>query len=164
MAGTFNPNAWGEIQVGKEIPHEKGRVQLRASAPVALYVTSTTHGVEALCGVAAEFDFNVSEAVSLRVEGKARAFLHDLPVTSFDADGEIFTNIDRMPMGGSFDAVQGQTRLFELQQRQIMREMRAQMAALEAERKALNAPPAPPPADPPADPTANGGAVNDEQA
>lgn len=131
----FNPEDWSETHA--EVWHKarKGWLRVRCATPCALYVASET-GIEALVGVGTSFDVETAQAVSWRVDavnGNAlvRVFVYSPPSTSFVAEGERFTNIDRMPSeSGNLSEVTRAMRLFELQRRAAIREIRAERDAL----------------------------------
>lgn len=129
----FDPTNWQEVPTNEEIEARKGRLQLRCSAPAALYITA--HGQEALYGYAADFDAEVTEAVSFRVEAAegVRAFGFIAARSAVMFAGEVFTNIDRMPNeSGNLNEVTRAMRVFELQRRAALREIRAERDALVA--------------------------------
>lgn len=133
----FDPFVWSEVKSNEEIEVEKGWLRLRASAPGALYVQA--QGVEALVGLGASFDVEVSEALMARFEAPkaTRVFLHRPDATSFVASGEVFTNIDRMPdESGSVVEVKRALRQLELERRAVLRDIRAERDELAAERAA----------------------------
>ncbi|MBL4917254.1 hypothetical protein [Szabonella alba] len=153
----FNPLNWSEVKPNEKIETGKGILRLRASQTAALYIEA--QGVEALYGLGADFDVEVSEAVAFRVDAPkgTRVFHYRPGNTSFEPTGEVYTNIDRMPdESGTLAEVLRARRVFELEQRAMLREMRAetakQLKLLKAQNKAslVEPSPAPAPADPPA--------------
>lgn len=130
---------WKEEYINVEIEVPKGKLRLRCSAPCPLYVKA--HGVEALAGYDTAFDLDLSEAVAFRLQAPkgVRLFREVPPRSSFEPDGEVFTNIDRMPdESGTLAEVTRARRMFELEQRSALREMRAEMAELRAARAAVS--------------------------
>ena len=133
----FNPEDWSETHA--EVWHEgrKGWLRVRCAAPCALYIASET-GVEALFGVGTSFDVETTQEVTWRVyavngDAGVRVFVHEPPSTSFIAEGEKFTNIDRMPSeSGNLNEVTRAMRMFEFQRRSALREIRAERDALVA--------------------------------
>lgn len=130
----FDLYSWNEVKHASfEAP--KGRVQILLSGPGALYAQA--QGVEALVGYGAAFDFQTQEDLTLRVEAPkgVRVFRHAPHATAVEASGEVFTNIDRMPdESGSILEVSRATRMFELEKRRMLRELRAE---IEEERQSL---------------------------
>lgn len=131
----FDPFAWQEVANYEEIHVGKGRVQLRCSAPCALFVEA--QGYEALVGFGASFDVEVSEEMIFRAEGPKglRVFHLAAKGTVLKAKGEVFTNIDRMPdESGNVLEVRRALRQLEIERRSALREIRAERDALRAER------------------------------
>lgn len=129
----FDPFVWKEENTNEEIEVGEGWLRLRCSAPAALYVTA--QGFEALVGYAPSFDLQLSEELTFRVEGPdgLRVFRHVAVLTSVRPEGEVFTNIDRMPNeSGNVSEVTRAMRMFELQRRAALREIRAERDALVA--------------------------------
>lgn len=121
----FDPFVWDEVKTNEEIQRPKGKLQLRTSAPVALYVTS--EGYEALAGYGASFDLDLAEAFFFRIDAAkgTRAFIYAPAPSSFVAIGEVFTNPDRMPHeSGSMAEVLRARRMLEMERRAMMKEMR----------------------------------------
>lgn len=115
---------WKEIEVGKEIVIPQGRLILRLSQPGAVYITQ--QGYEGLAGYGADHDYQVTGYATYRVEAeKARAFVKQPDVVTYESTGNIFTNADRMPTeSGSMLEVTRAMRLFRFEQQQTLREMR----------------------------------------
>jgi len=161
----FNPSDWSLID-GKETKFiaPQGRLWLRASAPINVYVTDED-GFEALAGYGQEIDVATTQqlAVTLDAPKGCRVYLfwpHQDPI---QCCGEIFTNMDRSAHeSGTLLAVTGEARLLELQQRQFraaQQEQMAEMQSMIAAQHALNAelkaareaqPPVPDPSENPA--------------
>lgn len=137
----FDVFKWNEVKTNAQIQVGKGVLRLRVSAPCPLYLQA--EGVEALVGVGTSFDVEASGAVSFRVEAPegVRAFREQAESTSCKHTGEVFTNIDRMPdESGSMAEVLRARRLFEFEQRSLLREMRSEREALLAARAKDEAP------------------------
>lgn len=136
----FDVFQWSEVNINAQIQAQKGRLQLRTSAQAALYIQA--EGYEALAGVGTSFDVEVAQAVTFRLEAPkgVRAFFYE-PASSVallgDDDKVVFTNIDRMPSdSGNLSEVQKAIRLFELQRRSALRELREERDAVRRERLA----------------------------
>lgn len=143
----FDPFNWQEEQANAKIQVRKGRVRLHVSAAAPVYFEA--EGVEALVGVGTAFDFTVSEPgfVTVAAEG-VRVFRQGEPVTAFEAEGEVFTNIDRQPMeSGMLAEVLRAKRMFEIERRAFMRELRDARDAVRREKAAPEAEAAPAPAE-----------------
>lgn len=128
----FDPMAWQEVSANEQI-EIKGNLRLRCSAPSPLYIES--EGYEALAGVATEFQIADLPQVIARVDAApgVRIFVHRGYSTSFRAEGEVFTNIDRMVHeSGAMQEVTRARRLFELERRSALAEMRAEHEAFSA--------------------------------
>ena len=148
------------MKTNVEVKAPKGRLQLRLSAPAPVYVTA--FGCEALAGFAAAFDLDLSSEVTFRVEAPSdvRAYRFQPECTSVQSEGRSFTNIDREPQEShAVSEVTKALRMFKLEQRASIRELRAERAALRREREVVEPVAADPaPADPvvvdpaPADP------------
>lgn len=125
---------WQEVDNFDGFQVAKGRVRLRASAPVAVFAEA--EGYETLLPYGAEVDATFSEAVTLRVAGAkgVRVFLYIEEPSAVKASGEVFTNIDRMPdESGSVMEVKKALRAFQLEQRAALQAIRAERDALRAE-------------------------------
>lgn len=136
----FDIFSWQEVQPNEENQARKGILRVRASAPVALYVQA--EGYEVLAGVGLSHEVDLSEAVTWRAEAPegTRVFWQPPAVTTYVCDGEVYTNIDRMPHeSGQVAEVTRALRMFELQRREALREIRAERDALEAARTARQA-------------------------
>lgn len=149
----FDPFNWQEEKANAKIKVGKGRVRLHVSAPAPVYFEA--EGVEALVGVGTAFDFTVSEPgfVTVAAEG-VRVFRLGEPMTAFEAEGEVFTNIDRQPMeSGMLADVLRAKRAFELERRAFMRELRDARDAMKLEKEAVERQASPASAEPaPAEP------------
>lgn len=127
----FDPYAWQEVSTNEEVPFGKGRLRLRLSARAPLYITS--EGFEALVGIEETFEVDFSEEVTFRVDGPVglRVFMFVPGPTAFESVGEVFTNPDRLPMeSGSMAEVTRAMRLFELERRNALKEIRAETEKL----------------------------------
>lgn len=136
----FDIFSWQEVKSNEQIQARKGILRVRASAPVALYVEA--EGYEVLAGVGLTHEIDLSEAVTWRAEAPegTRVFWQPPAVTSFVCEGEVFTNIDRMPHeSGQVAEVTRALRMFELERRRALQEIRAERDALEAARTARQA-------------------------
>lgn len=94
----FDPLKWTEIALDEDF-QAKGRLQLRASSPVCVYVSA--QGVEGLASVGNETDILVPQDAVVRVTSKdadARVFLYDPHRKSYAVSGVVYTNIDRRPL------------------------------------------------------------------
>ena len=134
----FDPMAWQEVSPNEEIS-VKGRLQLRCSAPSPLYIQS--EGIEALAGVATEFHISDLPEVIARVDAApgVRIFVHRGYSSSVRAEGEVFTNIDRMVHeSGAMQEVTRARRLFEIERRAALAEMRAEHQAFTASLRSRN--------------------------
>lgn len=128
----FDPYAWQEVPTNEEIPFGKGRLRLRLSGRAPLYISA--QGVEALAGIEEAFEVELSEEVTFRVEASkaVRAFMFVPEPTAFEPLGEVFTNVDRKPLeSGAMAEVTRAMRLFELERRSALEEIRAETAKLE---------------------------------
>lgn len=135
----FNPLEWSEVKQNAQVQIPSGLLQLRSSAPFALAIES--EGVEVPYGEAHEFRLVLKNDARITVKGKAPVVKKDRPRRDFKSEGEVFTNLDRMPYeSGSVDAVTRAARMFKLEQRAMMRELREERALIEAARKPAEAP------------------------
>ena len=120
----FDPFNWQEVKANEEVPFAKGRLRLRLSAPAPVFIEC--EGVESLLGFAAEFEAHLPSEGTFTVEGPVRVFAESASVTSVAVEGEVFTNIDRMPgESGSLLEVTRARRLFEMERRAMLAEIRA---------------------------------------
>lgn len=123
----FDPYCWLEVKPNEALEIPKGVLRLRASAPVALYASA--QGYEVLVGYGATFEVEFAEAVKIRVDAAkgVRLFRYHPLSTTVHADGEVFTNIDRMPdESGSVAEVLRARRMFEFERRNMLAEIRAE--------------------------------------
>lgn len=120
----FDPYSWKEVKPNEEIKIRKGRLQLRCSAPSPLFVS--IEGVQALAGYGTSFDVQIAEAATVNLaNAEARVFMYDPESTAVRYEGEVYTNIDRMPHeSGMLAEVTRARRMFQLEQRAALREMR----------------------------------------
>lgn len=103
----------------------KGRVQILFSRPAALYASA--EGVEALVGYGTSFDLETTQVLIFRADGPKdlRVFVHQPHGTSIVSEGEVYTNIDRMPdESGSLAEVTHARRILEIERRAMLREIR----------------------------------------
>ena len=134
----FNPFEWKEVKPHEENIYEKGLLVLRCSQAGALYLAA--QGCEALVGVGTAFDVQTSEQVTWRFDAPkgARVFMRVPERSAVEPEGEVYTNIDRMPdESGSVAEVTRALRQFELERRAGLRELRAEREAIRAERESL---------------------------
>lgn len=122
----FDVFSWDEVKTNAENQSAKGVLRLFVSAPAPLYITA--QGVESLAGYGAEHTVEVSEEVTFRVEAPkgVRCFKHRaFAETAFEAEGETFTNIDRMPHeSGLLADVTRARRMLEVEKRQMLADIR----------------------------------------
>lgn len=129
----FDPFAWNEVKPNEKISPRK-ILRLRADAPGALWCEA--EGVETLVALGAAFEVETPEAVTFifRAGAGIRVFVHEPVPTTAEASGEVFTNIDRMPdESGTLAEVTRARRMFELERRAMLREIRAERDAAVAE-------------------------------
>ena len=120
----FDIFAWSEAKNGK-IEKIRGRLLLQCSAPCALYAQA--EGVETLVGYGATFDVETPETVTYRIDGPktVRAFYRQPERAIYRPEGEVYTNIDRMPdESGSMAEVLRARRQLEIERRALLREIR----------------------------------------
>ena len=159
----FNPTDWKEVKPNAEIEvGQQALLQLRTTAHASLFVT--TEGVEALAGEGTAFYVSIpplsSFKVNLLTPGKVyQKVTHN---RAFRDTSEVFTNIDRLPHeSGNMAAVLAPGRIQQLNFNRMMRQMKAERAALldvidDHKAKPPVAAPPPPvtPSAPPAEPAA----------
>ena len=129
----FDPLAWDEVSPNEENIC-KGTLRVRASREGALYVQ--VEGVEALYGLGTSFEVEAPSEMIWRLEAPAetRVFVQRMFGTSFQCEGESFTNIDRMPHESeSVAEVTRARRMLELERRSFLAEVRAENAAISAQ-------------------------------
>lgn len=129
----FDVFSWAEVNPNEKVQAGKGILRVRCSASSPLYVEA--EGYEVLAEVGTAFEIDLSEAVTWRVEAPkgARIFWMPPALTSYRAEGEVYTNIDRMPHeSGQLAEVSRAMRMFEFERRAYLKEMRAEIAALRA--------------------------------
>lgn len=137
---------WLEVKANEQIEVPKGRLRVRLSHPAPVYVSA--QGVETLAGYGTEIVADLSEAVTVWADAPkgARIFVERPPVTSYQPDGEVFTNIDRMPdESGSMAEVLRARRLLEMERRKMVNEIRAEHGKMLAQINAAKPKPAPEP-------------------
>lgn len=135
----FDPLSWNEVPNGSQNNAPKGKLRLLCSAQGALYVTLQNFP-EVLAGVGTEFDLEFAQAVKYRLDAPkgVRVFVYRPRSTSVEFDGEVYFNLDQMPMeSGSVTEVKRALRAFELERRAGLREMREEREALRLERQSL---------------------------
>ena len=129
----FDPLAWDEVSPNEE-NISKGTLRVRAARQGALFVQ--VEGVEALYGVGTSFEVEAPSEMIWRLEApaQARVFVQRMFGTSFQCEGESFTNIDRMPHESeSVAEVTRARRMLELERRSFLAEVRAENAAISAQ-------------------------------
>lgn len=122
----FNLFQWSEVKANEETQVESGWLRVRSSVVGALYLSA--QGVETLVSRGSSWDVETGEAVTFRVEteGPGRVFYHVPRNAVHRPDGEVFTNIDRMPHeSGSLLEVRRALRELELAKRDTLRQIRA---------------------------------------
>lgn len=127
----FNPLEWSPVREIFEAP--SGVVQLRSAAPFG--VTVEAEGVEAASGYAAHHRLALPGPARVTVTATAPVFRKDQPTRVYRCEGEVFTNIDRLPQeSGTVAEVTKAMRLWKLEQRALMRQIREERASFEAAR------------------------------
>lgn len=129
----LDPFAWSEVNPNEKVEAGKGILRVRCSASAPLYVEC--EGYEVLAEVGTAFEVDLSEAVTWRVDAPkgARIFWMPPALTSHRPEGEVYTNIDRMPHeSGQLAEVTRAMRMFEVERRSYLKQMRAEIAALRA--------------------------------
>ena len=129
----FDPLAWDEVSPNEENIC-KGTLRVRSSREGALYVQ--VEGVEALYGLGTSFEVQTPVEMIWRLDAPAdaRVFVQRMFGTSFECEGETFTNIDRMPHESeSVAEVTRARRMLELERRSFLAEVRAENAAIAAQ-------------------------------
>lgn len=121
----FDIMKWQEVQANETYDAPKGRLHIMCSKESAVYVSA--HGVEVLAGVGTEIDITTAEEVTFTVEGPkgARIFVETPRSVFHKSDAERFTNDDRRPLESeSVLEVRRALRQMQIEQAQILREMR----------------------------------------
>lgn len=135
----FDPLAWNEVKHGSQTDAQKGKLRVLCSAQAPLYITIKGFP-EVLAGVGTAFEIELAHEVTWRVDAPkdVRVFVYRPRSTSVEFDGEVYFNLDQMPMeSGSVLEVKQALRAFELERRAALREMRDERAAIRAERESL---------------------------
>lgn len=123
--------AWSEFEPGVQVPGSARNLEVRCSAPSALYVSC--QGYEALAGVGTDFDVGISEPFSFRLEGPqgVRCFYKGDFTAAYQAEGQVHTNCDRLPhQSGAVMEVRRALREQQFRHQQFMREARAAAAEI----------------------------------
>lgn len=131
---------WREVKPNEKFQAPKGRLHIMCSKSANLYVEA--FGIEVLAGFGQEIDISTTETVIATVEADsdARVFIESPRAIFHESEGEVFTNIDRTPTeSGSLNEVRKAMRLFQLEQRELSRQMKAEHHELLRQRKALGA-------------------------
>lgn len=136
----FNPQQWTVLKNGQTFELQ-GRLHVRSTAQIAVQVTDQ-FGCTALAGIGHEIKALFGSPVQVTLEilsGDAEAdiFVYQPQNMPIRCTGEIFTNVDRMPMeSGTMVEVKRALRELELNRRGMLREIRAERAAFRAEKGA----------------------------
>ena len=133
----INPLEWSEV--GETTFKAEGLLQLRSADPFAIAIE--TEGVEVVLGAASEHRVPlVGPSRVTLVGGESRVYRRDIPSRVYRMTGEKFTNIDRLPQeSGTLAEVTKARRLFQLEQRAMIREIREEHARNKAELEAVRA-------------------------
>jgi len=126
----FNPLDWSEIKPNAEVKITSGLVQLRCSAPAAVF--TVVEGFEALAAHGTEIRFNLPEAATLKVvaDKGVRVFKRNTYSRSCEDTSERFTNIDRLPHeSGTVYEVSKAVRNLKLMERDAIRRIREAQAS-----------------------------------
>jgi hypothetical protein len=150
----FNPNDWSEVKANETFKVPACNVRLRCTGEASVFVT--TEGVESLQGVGQTFNFTVSAPSEIKVNivKPGRVFMRDVVRRAFEDKSEVFTNIDRLPNeSGPLQEVTRALRVLKLEERAMIRRIRAEreaaMQVIDVDDKP-DAEPAPAPAPAPA--------------
>lgn len=122
----FDPNNWREVKPNEKVNVPQGVLRVCASDPGALYL-ETSEGVEALVGFGSAWDVETAEEMTFHVAlpRGGRVFFFVPSASVVVQEGEVFTNIDRLPdESGSLAEVRRALRTLEMQRRDMLREMR----------------------------------------
>lgn len=145
MTKKFNPQHWKVVKHGQTFEFA-GRLLLRSKAQIAVTVTDT-YGCEALAGIGHEVRAEFAQASQVTVEcldAEQDVFLYAPQNDVIVCSGEVFTNIDRMPMeSGTMLEVKKALRELELKRRGVLSEIRAERDAMKRERAAAKPPESP---------------------
>lgn len=131
----FDMTEWQEIDCGVKEILPKGRLRLRASAPVAVYCYDESdkegRGVLAATGDEVELIYALDGPYAFEViprEAGTRVFMYWPQLDLFGPTGEVFTNADRMiHESGSMYEVKRAMRHLQLEQRRIVAEAKAEI-------------------------------------
>jgi len=127
----FDLFRWHEVKPNDKIQAPKGFLRLRLSQASPVYLEA--EGYEVLLGVSSSFDVELSQAVTFRAEApsKTRVFFERGFGSSVEQSGEVFTNIDRMvDESGTVSEITRAMRMFELERRATLKEIRQERASL----------------------------------
>ena len=145
----FDPLSWQEIKVGTKYETEKGRVHVKATTPLSLFVS--IEGVEALVETGTDLRVELAQEMEYWLEGpaKTRCFVHAPGKLYYKPVGEVFTNADRLPdESGAMQEVRKALRAMKLENREILRNMRENMKTKSGDPKKVTAEQKDPPGDP----------------
>jgi len=117
--------AWSEVIPGSEVAGVARNLELRCSAPSALFVSS--QGYEVLAGYGTDFDLAIADEYTFRLEGPkgVRCFVKGDVSAQYQSQGQVFTNCDRLPhQSGAVLEVRRALREQQFRHQQFMREAR----------------------------------------
>jgi len=117
--------AWYEVTPGTEVAGIARNLELRCSAPSALFVSS--QGYEVLAGYGTDFDLAIADEYTFRLEGGkgVRCFVKGNVFAQYQSRGQVFTNCDRLPhQSGAVLEVRRALREQQFRHQQFMREAR----------------------------------------
>lgn len=132
----FDPSHWMEIQIGKKTLCPKGRLFLRATQEISVFVSDKGREVLAASGRETDLTLQCPQGAAFWVEGPkgSRAWIYNpsnQPIS--DVGEEIFTNLDRLAHeSGSYQEIQRALRALDLRTMQMQREHSEEMARLRA--------------------------------
>lgn len=133
----FDPFSWLEVKPNEWHDTVSGQIEVRCSPEQAIFVRCMSEDgeiCEALVGYGSR-KVEIARPFSFVVSGKGRAFLRRRRDLVFEASGEVYTNLDRQPLeSGSMLELQMMMRRFRLEQQAARDQLRAEHAALLAER------------------------------
>ena len=134
---TFNPTEWVPIATGSPFELEQEALHLRSENPMVVFVEY--RGVQAIAATGLDCNVRVPRDAIVTIKAKGMVFLETRHVPVYQPQGEVFTNVDRLPHeSGSLDAVRSELRRFKLEQRSELMRLRAAAADLRALREQDN--------------------------
>lgn len=137
----FNPDNWSKIKDGEVHETKSGLLRLMCAEKALVYIT--VDGVEALAAAGeGAHKIEVLRPFSFRVVSEGEIWLFSPVAQTFKPTGEVFTNADRMVLeSGNLLEVKRAMREWQLEQREMVRNMRAETRKLvEAQKKAAPKP------------------------